>query len=90
MTGCRDMGKNIKIPPKWLFSLFVTPKIQALSLLYPYGDLTSHKTLEKANGISLSYLKMDRPKNKPTDNRGDYKGPLWKNWGPIYVLWKEK
>ena len=52
MTGCRDMDKKyIQMTQNEGFSLFVTPqeffKNQALSILYPYGALTSCKKLEK-------------------------------------------
>ena len=53
MTGCRDMDKKPqKLPKNGDFPPFVTPqdfffKNLALSLLYPYGALTSCKKLEK-------------------------------------------
>ena len=59
----------------------------ALSLLYPYGALTSYKKLEKTNGQSLRFLKMDKPMDGRTDqrmDRGDYIGPLLLNQGPKY------
>ena len=63
MTGCRDI-KNIKNAPKMFFPQFVTPETffqnLALSLLYPYGALTSCKKLEKTNERSLRFLKTDR------------------------------
>ena len=46
-------------------------KNRALSLVYPYGALTSCKKLEKANGRSLRYLKTDRPKDRPKDGPKD-------------------
>ena len=49
--------KNGRYPP------FVTPKIflenLALSLLYPYGALSSCKKSEKTNERSLGYSKTD-------------------------------
>ena len=70
------MGKNIKMPQIWGFSPFVTPKIffknRALSLLYPYGILTSRKNLEKSNERSLRYIKMDGPRTDgPRTDKGD-------------------
>ena len=63
MTGSIDMDKNIKNAPKMFFPQFVTPETffqnLALSLLYPYGALTSCKKLEKNNEQSLRYLKTD-------------------------------
>ena len=49
MNGCRDMDKkHQKYPKNGGFPPFVTPldffKNRALSLLYPYGALTSCKT----------------------------------------------
>ena len=73
MTGCRDTDKkHQKYPKNGGFPPFVTPqdfflKNWALSLLYPFGALTSCKEVEKTNGRSLRYLKMDRPTDK-----GDY------------------
>ena len=59
--------KTSKMPQKWGTPTFVTPKIffknRALSLLYPYGSLTSCKKLEKTNEQSLSYLKTDTHTN---------------------------
>ena len=64
MTGCRDMDKNIKNTPKVGFFPICDSrrfffKNRALSLLYPYGTLTSCKKLEKTNERSLRYLKTD-------------------------------
>ena len=65
MTGCRDMDKkNIKNTSQICFSLICDPprfffKNRALSLLYPYGALTSCKKFEKNNEQSLRYLKTD-------------------------------
>ena len=78
MTGCRDTDKNIKNTPKMGFSPICDHqrfffKNQALSLLYPYGALTSCKKLEKTNEPSLRYLKTDH--RQTTDQRtdkGDY------------------
>ena len=66
MTGCRDMDKkHQKYPQNGCFPPFVTPQIffknQALSLLYPYGALTSCKKSEKNNETSLRYLKTEGP-----------------------------
>ena len=57
--------KTSKMNQKWGFSPVCDPqrfffKNQALSLLYPYGALTSCKTLEKTNGQSLKIFK-DKP-----------------------------
>ena len=65
--------KTSKIPPKCGFSPICDPPRffftnQALSLLYPYGALTSYKNLEKTNERSLRYLKTD---GRTTD-KGDY------------------
>ena len=55
--------KTSKMPPKGGFPNLQPPRIffknSALSLLYPYGALTSCKELEKTNERSLRYLKMD-------------------------------
>ena len=56
--------KNIKNAPKMgVFPHLRPPKIffknRALSLLYPYGALTSCKKLEKSLERSLRYLKTD-------------------------------
>ena len=58
----------------------------ALSLLCPYGALTSCKKLEKTNGQSLRYLKtdglMDGQTNRQTNGRTDkcdYYGPHREN-----------
>ena len=67
MNGCRDMDKkNIKNQnaPKMGCSLIYNPprfffKNRAMFLLYPYGDLTECKKLEKTNEQSLRYLKTD-------------------------------
>ena len=74
------------MPQKWGFSPICDPprfffKNRALSLLYPYGALTSCKKLEKSLERSLRYLKTDHgPRtNRLTDGRtdmGDYIGPL--------------
>ena len=52
MTECRDMDKkHQKCPQNGVFPQSLTPKIlfknPDLSLLYPYGALTSCKKLEK-------------------------------------------
>ena len=56
--------KTSKMPQKWGFSPIYDPprfffKNRALSLLYPYGALTSCKKLEKSLERSLRYLKTD-------------------------------
>ena len=63
----------------------------------PYGALTSCKKLEKTNGMSLRYSKMDSPTEGLTDqlmdqrtDRGDYLGTLWLNRGPKWVYWSEQ
>ena len=55
--------KTSKMAQNWGVSPFATPhdffsKI-GLSLLYPYGALTSCRKLEKTNAQPLRYLKMD-------------------------------
>ena len=76
MTGCRDMDKkHQKCPKNGGFPPFVTPqdfffKNRALSLLYPYGALTSCKKWKKTNERSPRYLKTDGRTDK-----GDYYGP---------------
>ena len=67
MTGCRYMEKNIKIPQNGGFP--------HLSLLYPYGSLTSCKKLEKTNERSLRYLKTDGPRAFTKDPLGRTQGP---------------
>ena len=42
-------------------------KNRALSLLYPYGALTSSEKLEKTNERSLRYLKTDGQMDGHTD-----------------------
>ena len=86
MTGCRDMDKkHKKCPQNGVFPPFLTPKIffknRALSLLYPYGALTSCKKLEKTNEQSLRYLKTDGRTHGHMDYGGDYYGPLLVNPG---------
>ena len=56
--------KTSKMSQKWGFSPICDPpriffKNRALSLLYPYGALTSCKKLEKSLERSLRYLKTD-------------------------------
>ena len=57
------------------FSPFVTPnfffKNRALSLLYPYGTLTSCKKLGKTNERSLRYLKTDTRTHGRMDGHTD-------------------
>ena len=71
--------KTSKMPQKWGFPTLVTLrdffKNRALSLLYPYGALTSCKKLEKTNERSLRYLKTDTRTDGRTDthtDKGDY------------------
>ena len=45
-------------------------KNRALSLLYPYGALTSCKKLEQINEWSLRYLKTDKHTHKRTHGQG--------------------
>ena len=91
MTGRRDMDKKTsKSPRKWGFSPICdpsrfSPKNRALSLLYPYGALTSCKKLEKTNEQSLKYQKTDQR----TDHRTDHgrtgaitKDILWRTRSP--------
>ena len=56
--------KNIKMTQKCEFSPICDPprfffKNRALSLLYPYGALTSYKKLEKSLERSMRYLETD-------------------------------
>ena len=66
--------KTSNMPQKWGFYPICDPqefffKNQALSLLYPYGTLTSSKKLEKNNEWSLRYLKTDHGRtNGPRTN----------------------
>ena len=78
--------KTSKMPPKWGFPPICDPprfffKSRALSLLYPYGALTSCKKLEKTNEQSLRYLKTDGRTHGHMDYGGDYYGPLLVNPG---------
>ena len=64
--------KNIKNAPKMGFFPICDPprfffKNRALSLLYPYGALTSCKKLEKSLERSLRYLKTDGLRTTTTD-----------------------
>ena len=73
------------MPPKWVFSPICDPlrfffKNRALSLLYPYGALTSCKKFEKTNERSPRYLKT----NGLTDRLSDRQGRLlWTPWGKL-------
>ena len=74
--------KNIKNAPKrGVFPHLRPPrifsKIGLLSLLYPYGALTSCKKLEKSLERSLRYLKTDHGRT----DMGDYIGPSRVNLG---------
>ena len=81
MTGCRDMDKNIKNTPKWVFPPFVTPQdffqesgsVTFAPLWYP----NFMQKLGKTNLQSLRYLKTDgRMDHGRTDHgrmdKGDY------------------
>ena len=65
LTGYRDMDKTPKkCPQNGFFPIYDPPrfffsKIRLLSLLYPYGALTSCKKLEKPYELSPRYLKTD-------------------------------
>ena len=79
--------KTSKMPQKWGFSPICDPqdffKNLALSLLYPYGFLTSYKKLEKTNGRQTKdgprtdhWQTTDRPQmDHGWTARGDYIGP---------------
>ena len=56
-------------------------KNRALSLLYPYGALTSCKKIEKTNERSLRCLKTDGPRTNGR-TRAITKDPLGRNRGP--------
>ena len=69
MTGCRDMDKkHQKSPQNGYFPPFISPQDffqnRALSLLQPYGALTSCKKLEKTNERFLRYSKTDTHTDK--------------------------
>ena len=80
MTGCRDMDKKPQNTPKVFFSPFLTPRFffknRALSLLYPYGALTSGKKIRKTNEQFLRHVKMnqgtDRRTDRPTDGQAQF------------------
>ena len=70
---------------------------RALSLLYPYGALSSCKKLEKNNERSLRYLKTDHGLTDGRTNHGQgrlLRTLLSKPWGQNiwvkYVLVKKK
>ena len=78
------------MPQKWVFSSICDPprfffKNRALSLLYPYGALTSCKKLEKSLERSLRYLKTDG-----RTDMGDYIGPSRVNPGSKMNSFKKK
>ena len=63
MTGCREIDKKPqKCPQNGVFPQLSPPKIffkdWALSLLYPYGALTSCKKIETTNEQSLEIFKI--------------------------------
>ena len=72
------MDKKLqKCPKNGGFPPFATPQIfffknRALSLLYPYGEQTSCKKLEKSIERSLRYLKTDQQ----TTEKGYYLGSI--------------
>ena len=71
--------KTSKIPQNWGFSPICDPprfffKNRALSLLYPYGALTSCKKLEKTNEQFPRYLKTDRRTDQQTKRLTDQQG----------------
>ena len=74
MTGWRDMDKkHQKWPKNEGFPPFATPqdfffKNRALSLLYPYGALTSCRKLEKSLERSLEIFEDRRTTDGPTDH----------------------
>ena len=83
--------KTSKMPQKWGFSPICDParfffKNRALSLLYPYGALTSCKKLKKSLERSLRYLKTDQRTDGPRTDMSDYIGPSRVNPGPKQVL----
>ena len=72
--------KHQKMPQKGRFSPICDPpsfffKNRALSLLYPYGALTSCNKLEKTNERSLRYLETDGPRTMDGRTRTLTKGP---------------
>ena len=85
MQGCGQ--KHQKCPKNGVFPICDPPRIfftnRALSLLYPYGTLTSYKKLQKTNVRSLRYLKADQRTDGQTD-KGDYYGPPPLTQGPKY------
>ena len=72
--------KTSKMPPNGGFPQYVIPKTffknRALSLLYPYGALTSCKKLEKTNERSLRYSKTDGHTRTDTQTRAITKDPF--------------
>ena len=86
--------KTSKMPQKWGFSSIFF-KNRTLSLLYPYGALTSCKKLEKTNEQSLRYLKTDTRTHTHTHtqghtDKGDYYGPLRVKTGSKMTKFAEK
>ena len=74
MTRCKDTCKKLQKYPQNEFSLICDPQgffqNWDLSLLYPYGALTSCKKLANINGWYLRYLNTDhRPTNRRTTDR---------------------
>ena len=72
--------KTSKIPLKWVFSpICDVPRFliknQALSLLYPYGALTSCKKLKKIDKkLFQASLKTNRPAERQIDRQ------MWLLW----------
>ena len=77
--------KTSKLPNKWGSSpIYDTPprfffKNRALSLLHPYGALTSGKIPEKSNEQSLRYSKRDRQTGRPKETRAPKMSPFLTN-----------
>ena len=79
----KNAPKMEVFPHLWPPRFFV--KNRALSLLYPYGALTSCKKLEKTDEWSLRSSKRDRRTDKRTDRHTDrqrrLQRTLWANQG---------
>ena len=74
MTGCRDIVKKHQKYHQNGFFPISDPqdffKNRALSLLYPYGALTSCKDSEKTNERFLRYLETGGRTDTHTDGQG--------------------
>ena len=93
LTGCRDMDKNIKISSKMGFSPICDPtrlffKNLALSLLYPYGALTSWKKNDEWSPRRTDPW-IDGQTNGRMD-KGDYYGPHRVNQGSKIMIFLKK